>query len=65
MNLIRNPMATFLNIVLMVILGLVAGIIYLDLDHTFSYGPQNRWVCRDENYSLSACPGQVKIVVDR
>ncbi len=42
LNLIRNPLATFLNIVLMVFLGLLAGIIYLDIDSSYEYATQNR-----------------------
>ncbi|XP_064633854.1 broad substrate specificity ATP-binding cassette transporter ABCG2-like [Lineus longissimus] len=41
-NVIRNPFASVLQIVILVFLGLIVGIIYLQLDRDPIYGVQNR-----------------------
>ena len=46
LSLIRNPMATFLNVffaIIPCILGLLTGTIYVDIDSSYKNGIQNRY----------------------
>ncbi len=41
-NLIRNPQATVLQVVIMIVFALLVGLIYFDIDSSYDYGTQNR-----------------------
>ena len=44
MNVLRNPMSTVMQVIVMIVFAILVGIIYLQIDDSAKFGIQNRFV---------------------